>query len=162
MALLWVAVLGLLTLGQAVPFPVAHILPIVAAALGAGVHPDVLPRRDDPLLGGIGITIRTIFAAGTALPLLVDGVHTWWGGAVGHQAAGDAIDVTGALLTLRGLEVFAQLVDLSSVLTANLLAAGAAVGGVVTDMHAGGWQGGALCPGTGWPLCGTLTLCAMV
>lgn len=111
---------------------------------------------------GIGIAVGTVFTPGAALSFLIHWVHTWWGGAIGYQAAGDPIHVTGALLTLRGLEVLPEFIHLSSVFTADLLAAWAAVGGVMADVHAGGWQSSALGPGTGWALWGALTLGAVI
>lgn len=138
-ALLRAAVLALLTFGQAVSFPVAHVLPIVTPTLGTGVHPHVLTGGNHTTLRGVSVAVGTVFTAGAALSLLIHRVHTWWGGAVGHQAAGDPIRVTGALLALRGLEVLPKLIDLCSVFTADLLTSWAAVGGVVADVHAGGW-----------------------
>lgn len=156
------AVLILLTLGQAVSFPVANILPIVTSTLGTSVHPHVLTGRNHATLRGISIAVGTVFTPGAALSFLIHWVHTWWGGAISYQAAGDPIHVTGALLTLRGLEVLPEFIHLSSVFTADLLAAWAAVGGVMADVHAGGWQSSALGPGTGWALWGALTLGAVI
>lgn len=60
------------------------------------------------------------------------------------------------------LKVLPQVVHHSSVLTADLLAPRAAVGGVVADMDARSREGGALGAGTRRALRGALALCAMV
>lgn len=60
------------------------------------------------------------------------------------------------------LEVLPQLVHHSSVLTPDLLAPGAAVGGVVADMDACSRERGALSAGTCGALSGALTLGAVI
>lgn len=60
------------------------------------------------------------------------------------------------------LEVLPQFVHHSSVLTPDLLAPGAAVGGVVADMDARRRESGALSAGTCGALGGALTLGAVV
>lgn len=60
------------------------------------------------------------------------------------------------------LEVLPQFVNHSSVLTPDLLAPGAAVGGVVADMDARGRERGALSAGTCGALSGAFTLGAVI
>lgn len=126
------------------------------------IHPDRVSGRDHLTPRVVHITVRTLLALGTALPRLVHWVHTGRRGTVCHQTAGDAISVTGALLTLRGLEVLSQLVHHCSVLTADPLAAGATVSGIVAHMDAGGRERRALSAGTRRALSRALALCAVV
>lgn len=60
------------------------------------------------------------------------------------------------------LEILSQLVHHPSVLAADLLAPGAAVGGIVAHMDAGGREGGALGAGAHGPLRGALALGAVI
>lgn len=60
------------------------------------------------------------------------------------------------------LEVLPELVHYSSIFTPDLLAPGAAVGGIVTDMDACSREGGALSAGTRRALCSALTLGAVI
>lgn len=46
----------------------------------------------------------TVKALRAAFPRLVDGVDTWWRSTVCYQTAGNAVTVTGTLLTLCWLE----------------------------------------------------------
>lgn len=71
--------------------------------------------------------------------------------------------ITGCVIAFSAyLEVLPQFVHHSSVLTPDLLAPGAAVGGVVADMDARSRQRGALGAGTRGALGGALTLGAVV
>lgn len=146
------------TLGHTVALPVARILPVVASALGTGIDPHWLPSWDHLCLGRVCVTIWAFFALWTALPFLVDRVDTRRGGAICHQAAGDAVHVTGALLALRGLELFSELKDLSPVLAAYFLAPRAAVGWVVADMDTSWGQRGAFGSSAGRSFDSALTL----
>lgn len=148
--------------GHAVALPVARFLAVVATALGAGVDPHGLAPRDHSGPGAICVAVWTLSALRTALPFLVDRVDAGRGGAVRHQAAGDSVAVARALLTLRGLEVFSQLVHISPVFAAYLLAPRTAVGRVVANMNTSCRERSALRPGARRPLSGTFTLRAMV
>lgn len=94
------------THGHPVALPVAGFLAVMATALGAGVDPNVLAPWDYSGPGSICVTVWAVSALRTALPFLIDGVDAGRGRAVGHKATGDAVTVTRALLTFRGLEVF--------------------------------------------------------
>lgn len=148
--------------GQTVSLPVAGVLAIVTSTFCAGIYPDGLSSWDHLAAWCIDIAVWTIFTFRTAFARLVDRVDTWWRRTICNQTAGNAITVTGALLTFRRLEVLSQLVHHSSVLTADLLTPGAAVGGIVADMDACSRQRGALSAGTCRTLGGALTLSAMV
>lgn len=160
--LFWGAVLEPGAGGYAIALPVACVLTIMAPTFSARVHPDRVSSRDHLTPRVVHITVRTLLALGTALPGLVHWVYTGRRGTVRHQTAGNAISVTGALFTLRGLKVLPQLIHHPSVLAADPLAARAAVCGVVAHMDAGGRERRALGAGTRSTFCRALALGAVV
>lgn len=64
--------------GETVSLPVAGVLAVVTAALGAGVDPGGLSGRDHLAACRISVAVRTLLAFRAAFPRLVDGVDTWW------------------------------------------------------------------------------------
>lgn len=131
------AVLHTVTGSQSIALPIPSVLAVVASTLGTGVHPHCFAPWYYLGPRGIYITVWTILALRATLALLVDRVDAGWWSTVSHEAPCDAVVLTCALLTLRGLELFTQVVHLTTVLAAYLLAPWAAVSWIVAHMDTG-------------------------
>lgn len=68
--------------GETVSLPVAGILAVVTATLGAGVDPERLPCRNHLTARCIDVAVRALFAFRAAFPRLVDRVDTWRRGTI--------------------------------------------------------------------------------
>lgn len=88
------------TASQSVALPVAGVLAVMTTAFSARVNPDRLASWNHLASGRVHVTVGTLPALWAACSWCIDGVHAGRRGAVCHQAPGNAIQLTGALLTL--------------------------------------------------------------